>query len=58
MKIRYAQKAFEGQVYPLQSGTARVTFKEPQLAVTPGQAVVFYDGDCVLGGGIIERGED
>ena len=58
MKIRYAQRAFEGQVYPLQSGTARVAFREPQLAVTPGQAVVFYDGDYVLGGGIIERGED
>jgi len=58
MKIRYAQRAFDGQVYPLQSGTARVTFREPQLAVTPGQAVVFYDGDYVLGGGIIERGED
>lgn len=57
MKIRYAQKAFEGHVSPLESGTARVKFKVPQLAVTPGQAVVFYDGEYVLGGGIIERGE-
>ena len=57
MKIRYAQKAFEGQVYPLQAGTARVKFTVPQLAVTPGQAVVFYDGEYVLGGGIIESGE-
>jgi tRNA-specific 2-thiouridylase len=55
MKIRYAQKAFEGVVYPLQAGTVQVKFKEPQLAVTPGQAVVFYNGEYVLGGGIIER---
>jgi tRNA-specific 2-thiouridylase len=32
---------------------ARVIFDEPQSAITPGQAVVFYDGDVVLGGGII-----
>ena len=35
-------------------GTAQVTFKEPQRAITPGQAVVFYDGEHLLGGGIIE----
>jgi tRNA-specific 2-thiouridylase len=58
MKIRYAQRAFEGRLHPLQAGTAHVTFREPQLAVTPGQAVVFYDGDYVVGGGIIERGEE
>ena len=38
-----------------QDGGARVVFAEPQSAVTPGQAVVFYDGERVLGGGWIER---
>jgi len=32
----------------------RVTFEEPQRAVTPGQAVVCYDGEVVVGGGVIE----
>ena len=34
-------------------GRIRMVFTEPQRAVTPGQAVVFYDGDLVLGGGTI-----
>jgi tRNA-specific 2-thiouridylase len=33
----------------------RLVFDEPQRAVTPGQAVVFYDGELVLGGGTIEQ---
>ena len=39
---------------PLDNGKIRVDFQEPQRSVTPGQAAVFYDGDLVLGGGIIE----
>lgn len=37
----------------LADGKIKVTFDEPQRAITPGQAVVFYDGDYVVGGGII-----
>ena len=39
----------------LANGDVQVTFDEPQRAITPGQAVVFYDGDVVVGGGWIVR---
>jgi tRNA-specific 2-thiouridylase len=53
-KIRYRHAAVPAAVTALPDGGARVRFTEPQSAVTPGQAVVFYDGDRVLGGGWIE----
>ncbi len=40
-------------VYPEENGVCRVVFDEPQRAITPGQAVVLYDGDLVVGGGTI-----
>ena len=40
-------------VYPEDNGSVRVEFDEPQRAITPGQAIVFYDGDTVIGGGTI-----
>ena len=40
---------------PLPEGRMRVVFHEPQRAITAGQAVVLYDGDTVLGGGVIEE---
>ncbi len=40
-------------VYPEENGIARVVFDKPQRALTPGQAVVLYDGDMVIGGGTI-----
>ncbi len=53
-KIRYRAKRRPAMVIPIDSGTAEIRFDEPQRAVTPGQAVVFYDGDRILGGGYIE----
>ena len=55
-KIRYRHHAVPCQVLPAADGTITVTFDTPQHGVTPGQAIVFYRGDEVLGGGWIEAG--
>ncbi|SNB44859.1 tRNA 2-thiouridine(34) synthase MnmA [Geobacter sp. DSM 9736] len=55
-KIRYRHQPVPCVVRPLAGGGAEVLFGEPQRAVTPGQAVVLYDGDSVLGGGWITAG--
>lgn len=52
-KIRHSQKEYPCTVYPLEDGRVRVVFEEPQRAISPGQAVVFYRDDLVLGGGTI-----
>lgn len=54
-KIRHRHEAAPASVRVLEPGTAEVVFRDPQRAVTPGQSVVFYDGDCVVGGGVIAR---
>jgi len=53
-KIRYKSPAAPATL-AVDGERAEVRFDEPQRAVTPGQAIVFYDGDVVLGGGTIER---
>jgi tRNA-specific 2-thiouridylase len=53
-QIRHRHKEAAACLDPIDSDRARVTFDEPQSAVAPGQAVVFYEGDCVLGGGWID----
>lgn len=53
VKTRHSQREAPATVRPLENGGALVEFDEPQRAVTPGQAVVLYDGDLVLGGGTI-----
>lgn len=53
-KIRYAAKEAEATLFPLEGNTANICFLEPQMAITPGQAIVFYLDDVVLGGGIIK----
>ena len=52
-KARYRQIEQPATVYPEENGYARVEFDSPQRAITPGQAVVLYDGDTVIGGGTI-----
>jgi len=54
-KVRYSAKEAPATVTLLEGGCAKVVFDEPQRAITPGQAVVFYEigGDNVIGGGII-----
>lgn len=52
-KARSRQAAQPAWVYPEENGLARVEFDEPQRAITPGQAVVLYDGEIVIGGGTI-----
>jgi tRNA-specific 2-thiouridylase len=53
-QIRHHHQAAPAAVRPLADGRAEVLFDEPQLAISPGQAVVFYDGDSVVGGGWID----
>ena len=55
VKIRYNHPGTRATVTPLEPQRASVRLWEPQKAVTPGQAAVFYDGDIVLGGGWICR---
>ena len=53
-RMRYRHSEAEAVIVPLDEARARVKFRESQLAITPGQAVVFYEDDLVLGGGTIE----
>jgi tRNA-uridine 2-sulfurtransferase len=53
-KIRYNHKEAECNIFP-EREKVKVIFKVPQEAVTPGQSVVFYDKNVILGGGVIEK---
>jgi tRNA-uridine 2-sulfurtransferase len=53
-RIRYRHSEAAAVISPLDEDTVSVRFEEPQMAITPGQAVVFYDGEIVIGGGTIE----
>lgn len=52
-KVRYQARPAEAVLTPVEHGRVRVDFAEAQRSITPGQAVVFYDGDLVVGGGTI-----
>lgn len=54
-KFRYRQVECPVMIYPQKDGSLMVQFDEQQRAITPGQAVVFYDDDVCIGGGTIER---
>ncbi|MGC8971650.1 MAG: tRNA 2-thiouridine(34) synthase MnmA [bacterium] len=54
VKIRYKSNETDCTIIPVTEDRVLVRFREPQRAVTPGQASVFYEGDTVIGGGIIE----
>ncbi len=54
-KIRHRHEAAPATVQARGDGSAEVVFDEPQRAITPGQSVVFYRGECVVGGGVIAR---
>ena len=53
-RIRYRHKESAARIIPLAADKVRIIFDEPQRAITPGQTVVVYDGDFVLGGGTID----
>jgi tRNA-uridine 2-sulfurtransferase len=57
VKIRYHHRGTTGTIIPLKDNRARIRLREPQRAVTPGQAAVLYNDDVVLGGGWIGRTE-
>jgi tRNA-specific 2-thiouridylase len=54
VKLRYRFKPVRATLTPEGDGV-RVTFKTPEPGVSPGQSAVFYDGDAVIGGGVINR---
>ncbi|KAE9538278.1 tRNA 2-thiouridine(34) synthase MnmA [Ursidibacter maritimus] len=55
VKTRYRQADISCEIIPIDDENIRVVFDEPQIAVTPGQSAVFYQGEVCLGGGIIEE---
>jgi tRNA-specific 2-thiouridylase len=55
VRVRYRHTAAAATITPLPDARARIIFDEPQRAITPGQATVFYRGDAVVGGGWIVR---
>ncbi|HEX6717757.1 MAG TPA: tRNA 2-thiouridine(34) synthase MnmA [Pyrinomonadaceae bacterium] len=55
VRVRYRHTAAPATITPLDNNGARIVFDEPQRAITPGQASVFYRGDAVIGGGWIVR---
>ncbi len=55
VKTRYRQADIDCEIIPIHDDCIEVRFDQPQIAVTPGQSAVFYQGEVCLGGGIIEQ---
>jgi tRNA-specific 2-thiouridylase len=55
VRVRYRHSPAPATITPSHDGRVRVSFNQPQRAITPGQATVFYRGDEVLGGGWIVK---
>jgi tRNA-specific 2-thiouridylase len=55
VRIRYRHREADATITPLPGNKVHVRYMSPQLAITPGQTAVFYNGDVVVGGGTIER---
>jgi tRNA-specific 2-thiouridylase len=55
VRVRYRHTAAPATIFPFENDRARIVFDEPQRAITPGQASVFYRGDEVIGGGWIVK---
>lgn len=55
VKVRYRHEPAPATIHALPDARARIVFDEPQRAITPGQATIFYDGEEVVGGGWIKR---
>ncbi|MEB3123533.1 MAG: tRNA 2-thiouridine(34) synthase MnmA [Snowella sp.] len=55
VQVRYRSSPVAVSVVPLEGDRVKLVFDEPQFGITPGQAAVFYNGEILLGGGIIEK---
>jgi tRNA-specific 2-thiouridylase len=58
VKVRYRDSLHPARVYPVDGSRVRIEFEKPVRAITPGQSAVFYDGEAVLGGGILSVPQD
>ena len=54
-QVRYKDTATPATISPQEDGSIRVVFDSPKRAITPGQSLVMYDGDRLIGGGVIEK---
>ena len=55
VQVRYRSQPVPVSVIPLENSRVKLVFDDPQFCITPGQAAVWYNGDILLGGGILEK---